>query len=137
MLIFALKDEFVWAERNRNGAGQKLMWAERWAGVEKNERSAEREVAEPARNGERILQKQNSQLQPTPLHSNALHRSNRASAEKITTGILYIRLFAQSAVRQYNNRTVLADLLERYSVSLLSDEFLHRYKQSRFQKVWV
>jgi len=51
----------------------------------------------------------------------ALHRSNRgvsAAAEKITTGVLYIRLFAQSTVRQYNNQTVLANLLERYSVSV-------------------
>jgi len=34
------------------------------------------------------------------------HRSSRVSAEKITTGILYIRLFAQSAVRQYSNQTI-------------------------------
>jgi len=32
------------------------------------------------------------------------HRSNRVSAEKIT--ILYVRLFAQSAVRQYSNQTI-------------------------------
>jgi len=38
------------------------------------------------------------------------------SVLRITTDVLYIRLFAQSAVRQYNNQTVLADLLERYSV---------------------
>ena len=50
----------------------------------------------------------------------ALRRSTRGvDAEKITTGVLYIRLFAQSAVRQYIVlQTVLADLLERYSVSV-------------------
>ena len=56
--------------------------------------------------------------QPAPLPSNALHRSNRVSAEKITTGVLYIPLFAQSAVRQYTSQKVLADLPERYSVSV-------------------
>jgi len=55
-----------------------------------------------------------------PLRSNALHRSNRVNADKITTGVLYTgnRLFGQSAVRQYNNQSVLADLTERYSVSV-------------------
>jgi len=54
--------------------------------------------------------------------SNALHSSNRISVEEITTGVLGIYIFiyshAQSASRQYNNQTVLAGLLEHYSVSV-------------------
>jgi len=103
--------EFVWAEGNRSGAIQKFTWAQRWAGVEKTGGAACRaggggvgmerwaEITEMGFNAER-------------------QNSNRVSAEKITTGVLYIRVFAQSAVRQYNNQTILADLLERYSVSV-------------------
>jgi len=75
------------------------------------ERSAEREVVEWVQSGERRSQKweREAAKKPAPLRSNALHRSNRVSADKITTGILHIRfnrVFAQSAVRQYNNQTV-------------------------------
>ena len=76
------------------------------------ERSAELEVAERARSGEQRSQKwalMRSGKTAAPLRSNAWHRSNRVSAEKIRTDVLYVRfnrLFTQSAVRQYNNQTV-------------------------------
>ena len=58
------------------------------------ERSAEREVEERGRNGEQRSQKwalTRSGKTAAPLRSNALHRSNRVSTEKITTDVLYIR----------------------------------------------
>jgi len=90
--------EFVWAEGNRNRAGQKFTWAKRWAGVQKR---SEREVAERARSGERrsrkwALTRSGKTARCAPLCSSALHRSNRVNAEKIATGDLYIRLFRTS-----------------------------------------
>ena len=35
-----------------------------------------------------------SAKQPAPFRCNALHRSNRVSAEKITTGVLYIFVYS-------------------------------------------
>jgi len=54
--------EFVWAERNRSEAGQKVRWAKRsgeWQSekTSRAERSAEREVGERERSGERRSQK--------------------------------------------------------------------------------
>ena len=60
------------------------------------ERSAEREVAERARSGERISQKweRGAAKQPAPLRSNALHMSNRVSAEKIASYIFVLIVYS-------------------------------------------
>jgi len=92
--------EFVWAEGNRNGVGQKFTWAEWWA-----------EITEMSFNTER----QNSPLRSAPM---LCARVIESGLRKSQPASIYIRLFTQSAVRQYNNQTVLADLLERYSVSV-------------------
>jgi len=70
------------------------------------ERSAEREVAERARSGERRSQKweRGAAKQPASLCSNALHRSNRVSAEKIASCIFV--LIAYSHKVQLDSTTI-------------------------------
>jgi len=60
------------------------------------ERSAEREVAERAWNGERRSQKwdRGAAKQPAPLRSNALHRRNRVSAETIASYIFVLIVYS-------------------------------------------
>jgi len=60
------------------------------------ERSGEREVAERARSSERRSQKWEcgAAKQPALLRSNALHRSNRVSAEKIASYIFVLIVYS-------------------------------------------
>jgi len=99
----------------------KIYVSRAWAEVEKNER----EVAEWARSGERRSQKWAFTLSGKTARSTLLQIPMLCTGviewmlKKITNSILYIRLFTQTAVREYNNQTILSDLLERFSVSVL------------------
>ena len=114
MLTFHWRSEFVWAKGNRKknlreqsgereskktngaerGAGGRVAGAEWWAEITEMDFNAER------------------QKQPAPLQCSAQEWSRKSQSA------FYVFFFAQSAVRQYNNQTVLSALLERYSVSV-------------------
>jgi len=87
-----LREQSGERESKKTSAGAQRSAAQRGAGGRRAGAQQWAEITEMGFNVER---------QNSPLRSNALHRSNRMSAEKITTGVLhvYIRLFAQSAVR--------------------------------------
>jgi len=104
--------EFVWSKGNRNGAVQKFTWAERWEEVEKIERSrAERGAGGRGAGAERWAKitemgtRSGKTARSAPLQCSAQEKSS----QWWDNSVLYIRfnhLFAQSAIRQYNNQTV-------------------------------
>ena len=84
------QEQSIRAEQKTERSGPKSqMTGTEWES-EKNERNAERDVAEWERSGERA----ESAKQPAPLRSNALHRSNRVSAEKIVSYIFVLIVYS-------------------------------------------
>ena len=72
------------------------------------EQSGEREVAEWARSGKRRSQKweRGAAKQPAPLSSNALHRSNRVSAEKIASYIFVLIVYSHKVQSDPDSATI-------------------------------
>jgi len=115
MLTFALMQWVCVIEGEPERSGPKIYVSRAVSGSRKKssaaERSAEREVAERAWNGERRSQKweRGAAKQPAPLRSNALHRRNRVSGETTASYIFVLIVYShkvQSDSSKYNNQTV-------------------------------
>jgi len=64
----------VWSDVKLNGIGERVQSACCWV----------------SRNNATCKMSFNAERQNNPIRSNALHRSNRVSAEKVTTGVLFV-----------------------------------------------
>jgi len=101
-------------ERRKPERGGPKIYVSRAAGVEKLAQQS------GAQSGERRSQKweRGTAKQPASLRSNALHRSNRVSAEKIASYIFVLIVYSLKVQLDSTTINSLSDLPERYSVSV-------------------